>query len=295
VRLVTYASGTEWLPGIVRDNDIINLNEALVAARVHSPAPIASIRAFLEEHGGRLGEIGDLLDSSLHDETIPVAGNLSGLRLGPPVKDPRKVLCVGLNYSDHVGETGRKLPTHPDIFCKFDSSLIGPNDTIARSEVSANLDFEGELAVVIGRPCHRVPDSEGLSYVAGVSVLNDITARDLQYRGTQWLPGKALDSATPFGPWVTTVDEVGDPQSLDIQTLVNGVQMQSSNTKHMIFPIAQIVSYVSQFLTLMPGDVIATGTPEGIGAKRQPPSWLRPGDSVEVIIERVGTLSNDIR
>jgi acylpyruvate hydrolase len=210
------------------------------------------------------------------------------------VADPAKVLCVGLNYSDHVGETGRPLPTDPDLFAKFASSLIGPNDRIELSEVTDNLDFEGEMAIVIGTSCSRVSDKDALGHVAGLSVLNDITARDLQYRGTQWLAGKALDDATPFGPAIVTLDEIGDPQTLDITTTVNGTQVQGSNTRSMIFSVAHVVSYISQFLTLMPGDVIATGTPEGIGAKRNPPQWLRPGDIVEVTLERVGTLSNKI-
>ncbi|MFI6367730.1 fumarylacetoacetate hydrolase family protein [Nocardia sp. NPDC050630] len=206
--------------------------------------------------------------------------------------DPAKVLCVGLNYSDHVGETGREFPSHPDIFAKFASSLIGPHDGIACSDVSVNLDFEGELAIVIGRNCRRVAEDDALGHIAGLTVFNDITARDLQYRGTQWLAGKAVDGSTPCGPALVTLDDVGDPQSLDLSTRVNGLQVQGSNTKNMIFPIARIVSYISQFLALSPGDIIATGTPEGIGAKRRPPVWLQPGDTVEVEIEKIGLLRN---
>ncbi len=217
------------------------------------------------------------------------------MRLGPPVTDPSKVLCIGLNYNDHVAETGRALPSHPDIFAKFASSLIGPFDTISCSNITPNLDFEGELAIIIGKECRSVSAEDALDFVAGVTVLNDITARDLQYRGTQWLAGKAVDGSTPVGPVLVTLDEAGDLQNLDIQTHVNGVQVQSSNTNLMIFPVRQLVSYISYFLSLSPGDIITTGTPQGIGAKRQPPVWLKPGDVVEVELENVGALRNIVR
>ena len=210
------------------------------------------------------------------------------------ITDSAKVLCVGLNYKDHVAETGRALPEYPDLFAKFASSLIGPDDEIGGAAVSENLDFEGEVAVVIGRTATRVSQSDALQYVAGLAPLNDVTARDLQYRGTQWLAGKAVDGSTPWGPALVTLDEVGDPQNLDVVTRVNGVEMQRSNTKYQIFSIAHIVSYISNFLTLAPGDVIATGTPQGIGAKRTPPVWLQPGDTVDIDLERVGLLRNRV-
>jgi 2-keto-4-pentenoate hydratase/2-oxohepta-3-ene-1,7-dioic acid hydratase in catechol pathway len=186
------------------------------------------------------------------------------------------------------------LPEYPDVFAKFASTLIGPEDKICGSEVTANLDFEGEVAIVIGREGRDIRSEVALDYVAGVAPLNDITGRDLQYRGTQWLPGKAIDGSTPFGPAIVTLDEVGDVQQLELVTRVNGQEMQRSNTRHMIFSVAEIVSYVSGFLTLSPGDVIATGTPQGIGAKRTPPVWLRAGDVVEVEIESVGLLSSTV-
>jgi 2-keto-4-pentenoate hydratase/2-oxohepta-3-ene-1,7-dioic acid hydratase in catechol pathway len=226
----------------------------------------------------------------------PVArvGARAEIRLTTPVADPSKVLCVGLNYKDHVAETGRAFPEHPDVFAKFASTMIGPEDEIGGARVSNNLDFEGELAVVIGRRASEVSEEDALEYVAALAPLNDVTARDLQYRGTQWLAGKAVDGSTPWGPALVTLDEVGDPQSLELATRVNGNEVQRSNTSHQIFPIARIVSYLSSFLTLEPGDVIATGTPQGIGAKRNPPIWLGPGDTVEIEIEKVGLLRNTV-
>ncbi|WP_309500295.1 fumarylacetoacetate hydrolase family protein [Streptomyces shenzhenensis] len=294
MKLVSYDCGAGWEPGLLHGEQVFALNAALWAAGHRTSSDLPSVRAFLRAHGGRLPQIAAAVGPVLDGGFLEPVGASDAVRLGPPVTDPLKVLCVGLNYSDHVGETGRAMPAHPDLFAKFASSLIGPYDVIDRSDVTDNLDFEGELAVVIGRECDRVDESDALSYVAGLSVLNDITARDLQYRGTQWLAGKAVDRATPFGPAIVTLDETGDPQALDIETFVNGVRVQDSNTRHMIFPVARIISYVSQFLTLGPGDVIATGTPQGIGAKRNPPLWLRPGDKVEVVLETVGTLRNEI-
>ena len=230
----------------------------------------------------------------VHANASARVGPVADLHLEAPVPDPAKVLCVGLNYKDHVAETGRALPEYPDVFAKFASTMVGPDDEIGGSQITSNLDFEGEVAVVIGRTASRVSEDEALDYVAGLSPLNDITARDLQYRGTQWLAGKSVDGSTPWGPALVTLDEIGDPQALELVTRVNGTEMQRSNTRHQIFPIARIVAYLSGFLTLQPGDVIATGTPHGIGAKRTPPVWLNPGDEVEVEVERVGVLRNRV-
>lgn len=294
MKLVSYHSPSGLAPGLVDDGTVYALGSALATTGLAAPADVMTVRAFLEQYGDRLQEVAGVLGAAVRGGAVEPVGATEAVRLGPPVPDPAKVLCVGLNYSDHVGETGRAMPNHPDLFAKFASSLIGADDLIDRTDVTDNLDFEGELAVVIGRPCSRVSEEEALDYVAGLSVLNDVTARDLQYRGTQWLAGKALDHSTPFGPALVTLDEIGDPQNLDIATYVNGSQVQGSNTRHMIFPVATIVSYISQFLTLNPGDVIATGTPEGIGAKRTPPLWLRPGDKVEVVVEKVGTLQSQV-
>ncbi|WP_225897222.1 fumarylacetoacetate hydrolase family protein [Rhizobium phaseoli] len=242
-----------------------------------------------------MSELSARLTAAAQTNRRAEVGPFDKVRLGAPVPDPAKILCIGLNYNDHVAETGRALPTHPDIFAKFASTLIGPFDEISCSNITPNLDFEGELAIVIGKECRSVSPEEALDFVAGVTVLNDVTARDLQYRGTQWLAGKAVDASTPVGPALVTLDEVGDIQNLDIQTRVNGSQVQSSNTHLMIFPVRHLVSYISYFLALSPGDIITTGTPQGIGAKRQPPMWLQPGDTVEVELENVGVLRNVVR
>ncbi|WP_448333992.1 fumarylacetoacetate hydrolase family protein [Streptomyces sp. DSM 41534] len=295
MKLVSYQSDDVWRAGAVLGSTVYDVDVALIGSGMPGLAPRATTRELLRRHGGALEQVEAAVRRAAVELPHARVGDMSELRLGPPVGDPGKVLCIGLNYQDHVAETGRALPVHPDVFAKFASTLIGPSDEIRCSYVTDSLDFEGELAVVIGREGRDVEPSAALDLAAGLMVLNDITARDLQYRGTQWLAGKAVDGSTPCGPAVVTLDEVGDPQNLELATRVNGVRVQRSNTKHMIFSVAELISYVSRFLTLSPGDIISTGTPEGIGSKRNPPLWLKPGDTVDVEIERVGRLRNVVR
>lgn len=289
MRLVTFCVDDEWAVGAVIDGKIFAVAEAL--ADDTSIGDVTSMKALLRGNGHRLPDVAEKLERAVAAGLAPRV-TFDEAVLAAPVPDPAKVLCIGLNYRDHVAETGRPLPEYPDVFCKFATAMIGPQDVIGGREVTDQLDFEGELAVVIGRTAKNVSEADALAYVAGATVLNDVTARDLQYRGTQWLMGKAVDATTPSGPALVTLDEVGDLQCLDITTHVEGVQLQSSNTRHMIFPVARIVSYLSQTITLEPGDIIATGTPEGIGAKRTPPIWLQSGDEVRVTLSGVGQLTN---
>ncbi|MFE2942224.1 fumarylacetoacetate hydrolase family protein [Streptomyces sp. NPDC059255] len=296
MRLVSYWLDDDgWRAGALLDAAVYDVDVALLASGMAGLGPQATTRELLRRHGRSLGQVAAAVQRAAAERSSARVAPAADLRLGPPVTDPGKVLCIGLNYHDHVTETGRALPAHPDVFAKFASTLIGPADDIRCSHVTGKLDYEGELAVVIGREGRGVKPHEALDLVAGVMVLNDVTARDLQYHGTQWLAGKAVDASTPCGPALVTLDEVGDVQSLGLTTRVNGVQVQGSNTQHMIFPVAELIAYISQFLALSPGDIISTGTPEGIGSKRNPPSWLRPGDVVEVDIERVGTLRSPVR
>jgi 2-keto-4-pentenoate hydratase/2-oxohepta-3-ene-1,7-dioic acid hydratase in catechol pathway len=291
MRIVTYRRAGAWRAGAVVADEVFDIADALAAASMAALAPEPSVRTLLRQYGESLDAVGQAVDALARSgEGAPI--ELSGAELGPPVPDPGKVLGIGLNYKDHVGETGRKLPEFPDVFAKFSSTLIGPNDPIRGLSVTEQLDFEGELAIVIGRGTQGAAEEAALEHVAGAMILNDITARDLQYRGTQFLIGKAVDGSTPCGPALVTLDEVGDLQSLDLSTQVNGVAMQRSNTRQMIFSIPRIIAYISRTIALEPGDVITTGTPAGIGAKRTPPMWLRAGDVVSIEIENVGTLTN---
>lgn len=294
MRIVSYEDQSTTRGGVLVDDVVYDLHRLLEDAPEAVHGTTSSVRELLELYGAAIADLSAGMNALVRRNPDARVGERSQVRLTAPIVDPAKVLCVGLNYKDHVAETGRALPEYPDIFAKFASTLIGPDDLIGGAEVSENLDFEGELAVVIGRTARRVSEEDALSYVAGLAPLNDITARDLQYRGTQWLAGKAVDGSTPWGPALVTLDEVGDPQDLELVTKVNGVEMQRSNTSYQIFPVARVVSYLSSFLTLSPGDLIATGTPQGIGAKRTPPVWLQPGDTVEVDIERVGLLRSRV-
>jgi 2-keto-4-pentenoate hydratase/2-oxohepta-3-ene-1,7-dioic acid hydratase in catechol pathway len=287
MKLVSYEAGETWRAGAVLDGEVHDI------ARLVPDAP-ASTRELLELHGDDLSGLASSVEAAAASGNARL-GDLADVTLGAPVPDPSKVLCVGLNYRDHVAETGRTLPDHPDIFAKFASSLVGPGDDLVVADVSQKLDYEGELAIVIGTPCRRVSPDEAIDHVAGAMVLNDTTARDLQFNATQWLPGKAVDRSTPCGPALVTLDEVGDLQELELVTRVNGAEVQRSNTRLQIFPVATVVAYVSQFLALAPGDVITTGTPDGVGSRMEPPSFLAAGDVVEVEIDRVGALSNTVR
>ncbi|SDQ09202.1 fumarylacetoacetate hydrolase family protein [Leucobacter chromiiresistens] len=294
MKLVSYNHPYGARGGVLIGDAVYDLERMLADTGVADRGAPSSVKEFLSLYGDRLTELGGVFDSASENAIGALVGPIAEAGLVGPVPDPAKVLCVGLNYKDHVAETGRALPEFPDVFTKFASTLIGPFAEIGGAEVSENLDFEGEVAVVIGRRASKVSAAEALDHVAGLAPLNDVTARDLQYRGTQWTAGKAVDGSTPWGPALVTLDEVGDPQTLDLVTRVNDVEMQRSNTRHQIFPIAEIIAYLSSFLTLEPGDVIATGTPQGIGAKRTPPVWITPGDTVEIEIERVGTLRNRV-
>ncbi|WP_423183546.1 fumarylacetoacetate hydrolase family protein [Arthrobacter sp. NyZ413] len=294
MKIVSYQHESGVRGGVLVDDAVYDLELLLQGCRHAVQGATTSVREFLELYGDRLGEISAEIGALVSQDPVARVGSRDGVRLTAPVSDPSKVLCVGLNYKDHVAETGRAFPEYPDVFAKFASTMVGPDDEIGGAKVSENLDFEGELAVVIGRRASEVTEEEALDYVAALAPLNDVTARDLQYRGTQWLAGKAVDGSTPWGPALVTLDEVGDPQALELATRVNGIEVQRSNTRYQIFPIARIVSYLSSFLTLEPGDVIATGTPQGIGAKRTPPVWLEPGDTVEIEIEKVGVLRNRV-
>ena len=211
-----------------------------------------------------------------------------------PAVYPQKILAIGRNYVDHAIEGGAEPPKAPLIFNKLSNSLSAHNAPIILPTISSQVDYEAELAVIIGRNAKRVDEAAALDYVFGYTLINDVSARDLQFGDGQWTRGKGLDTFAPLGPFITTRDEIADVQSLNIEGRLNGEVMQSSNTGKMIFPVAYLISYLSQGLTLEPGDVIATGTPEGVGIFRDPPVLLKAGDVFEVTIEKLGTLRNSV-
>lgn len=211
-----------------------------------------------------------------------------------PAVYPSKILAIGRNYAEHAAEGGAELPKAPLLFNKLPNALSAHNAPIVLPIISEQVDFEAELAVIIGRTTRRVSEAEALEFVFGYSLINDVSARDLQFGDGQWTRGKSLDTFAPLGPFITTRDEIEDVQTLKIEGVLNGEVMQSSNTSRMIFKVAYLVSYLSQGITLQPGDVIASGTPDGVGIFRKPPVLLKAGDVFEVKIEKVGALRNPV-
>lgn len=239
---------------------------------------------FLENNG--LETLKSWLDSNIH--------NLQEIsdktRLGSPIKRPSKILCVGLNYSLHAKESGMPVPEVPILFMKATSSLCGPFDPILIPRNSTKTDWEVELAVVIGKKATYVSKEEAMDYVAGYVLHNDVSERDFQlHHGGQWVKGKSADHFAPLGPYLVTKDEISDPHNLRLWLKVNGETMQDSNTSDLVFDIPTLVSYISQYMTLLPGDVISTGTPSGVGLGLKPPRYLNPGDVVELGIDGLGT------
>jgi acylpyruvate hydrolase len=231
-----------------------------------------------------------LADPPVTDERVPLAE----VKLLPVVPHPGKIVCVGLNYQAHADEGGYDVPDYPALFTKFAETLVAAGDPILLPPESSAVDFEAELAFVIGRPVRRASGASALEAVAGYTVANDVSMRDYQYRTAQWLPGKNWAASTPLGPFLVTPDEVGDPHQLDISLELNGERMQSANTSQFIFDIPTLVATISEFIPLAPGDVVLSGTPSGVGYRRDPKVLLRDGDRVTVEIERVGRLENPV-
>ncbi|MCX7363565.1 MAG: fumarylacetoacetate hydrolase family protein [Alphaproteobacteria bacterium] len=223
---------------------------------------------------------------------VPADLKLTDVELDPVIPDPDKILCVGLNYSSHVGEMGRALPTVPSVFGRFNSTLVGSGGNIVRPKSSIEFDFEGELAVIIGERCRHVTRGRALSVVAGYSIFLDGSVRDFQKHSVT--AGKNFPATGPLGPWMVTADVVSDPQQLELTTRLNGNVVQHDTTDHMIFDVATIIEYLSTVTWLEPGDIIATGTPDGVGAGRKPPLWLTTNDKLEVEISGIGTLQANV-
>jgi 2-keto-4-pentenoate hydratase/2-oxohepta-3-ene-1,7-dioic acid hydratase in catechol pathway len=220
---------------------------------------------------------------------------MAQVSLTAPVGNPGKIVGVGLNYRDHAEESGEPVPAEPILFAKFANSVIGPGEAIVVPSAAKQPDYEAELGVVIGRTARTVSVDAALGHVFGYTCLNDVSARDLQLGVSQWTRGKAIDTFLPMGPCVVTADEIEDPQALGIRSELNGETMQSSNTSQMVFGVAELVSFISQTLTLSPGDVIATGTPAGVGWTRTPPVFMQDGDEVSIVIDSIGALTNSVR
>ena len=288
LRLVSYRTSPTtptWRPGIASQDALIDL-------AAYAGEGYRSVRAFLAASQYEQERV--LAWAARQLETGEQVHLLDEVELGPPVPDPEKILCLGLNYPEHAAEGGFDIPPVPTFFAKFRNSLVGPTSPVILPTADRFIDYEGELVVVIGRRCKRVSEQEALAYVAGYTVCNDVSARALQMQTNQWTAGKAIDTFLPMGPGIVLAADIPDPRALILTTRVNGEVVQHESTSQMIFSDAATIAFLSSFMTLEPGDVIATGTPSGIGARRQPPLFLRAGDIVEVEIEPIGMIRNQM-
>jgi len=283
MRLVTFDKAGRPAPGIRRGEDRV---VDLTALEPDLPRDWATL--FAEDNLERLRA---LAESAPHDRTVPA----EGLTFLPPIPAPPKILCIGLNYRAHAEETGAKIPQTPIVFSRHTSSLVGHGQPMVRPRASEQFDYEAELVAVIGRTTKHVPPERALDHVIGYSIFNEGSVRDYQKAGKQWTLGKNADASGPFGPHIVTADELpAGASGLRITTHIDGACMQDGRTDDLIFDVAHLVSKAAEITTLEPGTIIVTGTPPGVGLAREPQRWLKPGETVEITIEGIGTLSNPV-
>ena len=284
MRLVAFEHQGAPRLGVVDGEAVIDLADA-------APDLPRELAALLRREGG-LAAAGAAAKSAK-----PAArGALKGLRLLPPVGNPGKIVCLGLNYVDHAAEGGHAKPTYPSLFLRCTSSLCGHGAPIVRPRCSTSLDYEAELVAVVARRARHVPKEKALEVIAGYSCFTDASVRDYQRKTTQWTIGKNFDATGAFGPWFVTADALpAGATGLAIKSKLNGVVMQNANTSDMLFPVDETVALLTECMTLEPGDLLVMGTPAGVGYARKPPVWMKPGDTIEIEIEGIGTLSNPIR
>lgn len=271
---------------LVSENEAVDLtsfvsNESLSTTKV--------LRCFDIETG-----FIDKAQAAMREDTLPKV-RLDEISLCAPIPRPSKIICIGLNYRDHAEESGAPIPKSPIIFSKFPTCIVGPNEAILLPKDSEQVDYEAEFAFVVGRRAKNVSRDEAMNYVFGYTNFNDVSARDFQFADGQWVRGKSCDTFAPIGEYVATADEIKDPHNLRIQFRLNGETLQDSNTKELIFKIPELIEFLSASITLEPGDIVATGTPPGVGFARKPPIFLKDGDVAEVEVEGLGVLSNPVK
>jgi 2-keto-4-pentenoate hydratase/2-oxohepta-3-ene-1,7-dioic acid hydratase in catechol pathway len=279
MRLVSYRSEEGVCAGVQMVAGIVDAGELL------GERPTGARRLIEED---RLAELADLTTLESDVEPASVTGLL------PPVPDPDKIICIGLNYRSHAEEQGVEPPAEPTFFAKFRNALAPPDTTVALPAASQKVDYEAEVAFVIGRRCKEVEPAEGLAAVAGYMLFNDLSARDLQFATPQWMPGKVFDGSAPCGPDLVTPDEAGPPDQISFTLDLNGERMQEASTSDLIFSVGELVSRLSRWMTLEPGDIVSTGTPSGVGSVREPRVWLEPGDEIVISSPTLGELRTTI-
>ncbi len=277
MRIVTYRSDRGARAGVLRDDSVVDVWDALA---------------------GEGSSVCDLIASDRLAEAAEVAGGepvpLERVELEPPVPDPEKIVCIGLNYRAHAAEAGIEPPDAPTFFAKFRNALAPPGATVPMPAASAKVDFEAEVAFVVGRRCSDVSESEAADFIAGYMLLNDLSARDLQFATPQWMPGKVFDGSAPCGPALVTPDEAGPHDRISFSLTLNGEEMQAASTDDLIFSVPALVAHLSKLMTLEPGDLVSTGTPAGVGSTRQPRVWLQPGDEITISSPTLGRLETRI-
>jgi 2-keto-4-pentenoate hydratase/2-oxohepta-3-ene-1,7-dioic acid hydratase in catechol pathway len=278
MRLVTYRADGQERAGVQIDGGLRDAAALLGDDRI-------GVRELIAE--GRLDDLSASLDST-------DAGALEGAELLPPLPDPDKIVCIGLNYRSHAAEAGIDPPDHPTFFAKFRNALAPPDATVALPAASEKVDYEAEVAFILGRRCKDVEPDEALDAVAGYMLLNDLSARDLQFATPQWMPGKVFDGSAPCGPAIVTPDEAGPADAISFALDLNGERMQEASTSDLIFSVAELVARLSRWMTLEPGDIVSTGTPSGVGSVREPRVWLKPGDEILISSPTLGELRTTI-
>ena len=253
--------------------------------------PQSSIRSLLEAAGGDLSPVKDIIRKATPDTYMEMAK----VKLAPVIPEPDKIICVGLNYRDHAEETKLALPETPTIFAKYSNTLIGSGQAIILPKNSTRVDYEAEFAFIVGKRARHISVEQALEYVAGYTVFNDVSARDHQLRVTQWTLGKSFDTFAPVGPSLVTREEIADPHNLGIRLWIGNEMLQNSNTSNLIFGVSELLSHLSSVMTVEPGDIVATGTPAGVGFTRNPPRYLQEGETVRIEIDGLGVLENPVR
>ena len=283
MHLVTFTHHNQTRLGALRGEAVIDF------ARVVPQLP-ADMLAFLATGDDALAQTREAIASSDPANDLP----LEAVKLLAPIPRPGKIICIGLNYRDHAAESNMAIPEFPTVFAKYANTIIGPGEPIQIPRLTDQVDYEAELAFVIGRTARHVPEARALDYIAGYVPFNDVSARDYQMRTSQWTMGKTFDTFGPLGPALVTADEVPDPGALDISLTLDGEVLQQSNTRHLIFTIPFLLSYLSGVMTLDPGDIVSTGTPAGVGFARKPVRYMQPGETVTVEIAGLGKLTNPV-
>ncbi len=302
MKLVTFQHADTISAGALLDDaSVLDINAAYAvnrkAANLHAGPPLATdLKHLLSQGSDALSQVAELVETARRQiQAAPGVHAVADVQLLAPIPNPQKIVAIGQNYRDHCAEQGVEPPGRPIIFAKFPTSINGPNGVITWDpDLTSEVDYEAELAVVIGQKARNVAQENAFDYIAGYMNANDVSARDLQFGDRQWVRGKSLDTFCPTGPYLLTKDEVADPHALSIRSILNGTVMQDSNTSNLIFTIPFLIAFASRAFTLLPGDILLTGTPPGVGVFRNPKVLLKPGDTISIEVEKLGTLTNRV-